>query len=356
MKEISAFLKELLSLPGLSAYEKPVSERIAAAWKPLVDKISVSRLGSLHAVRRGSADKPRPRILLAAHMDAIGLMATVIENGFIRFTEIGGVDPRILPGQPVTVHGQRDLPGIVIQPASFLLPPILNNHDPVPMDQLLIDTGLQPQEALSLVRPGSPISFAQPPMELAGNVICGHSLDNRASVAALTVCLQELQHINHKWDVWAVATSQEEETLGGALTSPFEIRPHIAIAVDVTFAKGPGVSDYKGFPFGKGVALGHGPNIHPAIHKAIRELAERLEIPFHLEAMPAQSGTDAMGLQITAEGIPTMVISIPLRYMHTPVEAVALKDIDRAGRLLAEFIARLETNFLDTISWDISNG
>jgi putative aminopeptidase FrvX len=196
------------------------------------------------------------------------------------------------------------------------------------------------------------ISFAQPPLELTGETLAGHSLDNRASVAAVTLCLQELRQVNHAWDVWAVASVQEEVSLAGALTSPFEIRPDMAVAIDVTFAKGPGVSDFRGFPMGKGPTLGWGPNIHPALYNAFNELADKLDIPHSMEAMPRHSGTDAYGMQVVAEGIPTMVVSIPLRYMHTPVEVVALKDIARTGHLLAEFIARLEPDFVQKIHWE----
>jgi len=351
MTDLSAFLKELLSLPGLSGYEGPVREVIARTWQPLVDELSTSRLGSLHGLRRGSGSEPRPRILLSAHMDAIGLMVTQIKDGFLRFTEIGGVDPRILPGQQVTVHGRREIPGVVVQPPERLLPPGYGDQ-PVAMEYLYVDTGLLPEEVQQLVRTGDLISFATLPLELSGETLAGHSLDNRASVAAVTACLDELAKTRHAWDVWAVASVQEEETLGGAITSPFDIRPDIAVAIDVTFAKGPGVSDYRGAPLGKGPTLGWGPNIHPALYKAFKELADQLDIPNSMETMPHMSGTDAMGLQIVAEGIPTMVISIPLRYMHTPVELIAMKDVTRVGQLLAEFIARLEPDFVDQIRWD----
>lgn len=351
MTDLSAFLKELISLPGLSGYEAPIREAIARTWQPLVDELSTSRLGSLHGLRRGCGSEPRPRILLSAHMDAIGLMVTQVKDGFLRFTEIGGVDPRILPGQQVTVHGRRDLPGVVVQPPEGLLPPG-HGEKPVAMEYLYVDTGLLPEEVAQLVRTGDLISFAQPPLELPGETLAGHSLDNRASIAAVTACLDELAKTRHAWDVWAVASVQEEETLGGALTSPFDIRPDIAVAIDVTFAKGPGVNDYRGFPLGKGITLGWGPNIHPALYQAFKELADRLDIPNSLDAMPRMSGTDAMGMQVVAEGIPTMVLSIPLRYMHTPVELISMKDVIRAGHLMAEFIARLEPDFVQKISWD----
>ncbi len=352
MIELTPFLKQLISLPGISAYEAPVRDVIAEAWRPLVDELHTSKLGSLHGLRRATAPAaggPK-RILLSAHMDAIGLIATRVVNGLVHFTEIGGVDPRILPGQPVTVYGRQALPGIVVLPADRLLPPT-QAEKPVAMEYLMVDTGLPPEEVARLVRPGDLIAFDQPPVELGGETLSGHSLDNRASVAALTLCLDELRHTSTAWDVWAVASVQEEETLGGAFTSPFEIRPDIAVAIDVTHAKGSGSSDYRSFPLGEGVTLGWGPNIHPAIYEAMQRLAKELEIPAVIEPMPGSSGTDAIGMQVVAEGIPTMVLGIPLRYMHTPVELVALKDIRRTAHLMAEFIARLEPVFLEKIHW-----
>jgi tetrahedral aminopeptidase len=352
MPDLKTHIKEMISLPGLSGYEDPIREVIANTWRPLTDELSVSRMGSLHALQRGAGPDPRPRILLAAHMDAIGMMATRISSeGLIYFTEIGGIDPRILPSTPVMVYGRRALPGIVAQPPDKFLPPAVRGN-PVPMEYLFIDTGLEGEEVKSLVRPGDLISFATEPFELPGNLIAGHSLDNRASVAALTACLEELSKIRHAWDVYAVATVQEEETLGGAFTSPVDIRPAMAVAVDVTFAKGPGVSDYRGRGLGKGAVLDWGPNTHPFIFESFKSLAERIDLPFEVEVYPRFSGTDAMGLQIVAEGIPTMVVSIPLRYMHTPVEVISISDVQRVGRLLAQFIAGLEPDFVDKIRWD----
>ena len=351
MYPFTDLLKQLISLPGLSAYEGPARAAIEASWRPLVDELSVSRLGSLHGLRKGRAPEPRPRLLLATHMDAIGLMVTGIQDGLLRFTEIGGIDPRILPGQLVTVHGRRDLPAVVIQPAERLLPPSQKDRA-VEMRYLFVDTGLLPEEVAQQVRIGDLISFAQPPLELPGDVLAGHSLDNRASVAAVTHCLYELQNRLFDWDVWAVATAQEEETLGGGLTSPFEIRPQLAIAIDVTFAKGPGASDHRTYGFGKGPTIGWGPNVHPALFRSFKEIAEELDMPYQVENMPGHSGTDAYAMQIVAEGIPTLVLGLPLRYMHTPVEAIVLKDIARCGRLLAEFITRLKPDYMETLRWD----
>lgn len=357
MPELKPFLKSLISLPGLSGYEDPVRTAIADAWRPLVDELTVSPLGSLHGLQRGSGAEPRPRILLAAHMDAIGMMVTgITPEGLLRFTEVGGVDPRILPSTPVVVHASRgelrELPGIIAQPPDRLLPKSQAGKPPK-IEYLLVDTGLEAEEVQAAVRVGDLVSFGTEPLELSGDTLAGHTLDNRASVAAVTVALEELTRTRHAWDVYAVATVQEEESLAGAYTSPFSIRPQLAVAIDVTFAKGPGASDWRSYPMNKGVTLDWGPNVHPALFNAFKEQAERLDLSVNLAVHPQYSGTDAMGIQIVAEGIPTMVLSIPLRYMHTPVEMVALKDITRTGRLMAAFIAGLEPDFMSTtMRWE----
>jgi len=351
MNEILPFLKKLISASGLSGHEAPIRELIAEQWGTLADEVSVSRLGSLHALKRGTLPEPRPSLLIAAHMDAIGLMVTSVVGEFLHVAEVGGIDARVLPGQLVIVHGRKELPGLIAQPAAHLLPPDERNG-PVALSNLLIDTGLTAPEVARLVRVGDLVSFAQAPIELGKDALAGHTLDNRASVAALTSCLDILQKRLLDWDLWAVASSQEEETLGGAATSAFQLRPSLAVAVDVTFASGPGTPSNRAYEMGNGVILGMGPNIHPALQKAFKELADRLEIPYKVEVTGAHSGTDAYTMQVAAEGIPTMLIGIPLRYMHTPVEVVSLKDIARAGRLLAEFAASLDAEFMNKLAWE----
>ncbi len=351
MADILPFLKSLLSAPGLSAYETPVMRLIEEKWRPLVTQTRLSRIGSLEALKQGAAAEPRPALMVATHMDAIGLMVTSLAGEFLHVTQVGGIDPRILPGTPVTVHGRADLPGVVVMPPARALPPGAA-EGVIALNDLLVDVGLSARELAEQVQIGDVVSFATQPVEMPDGIISGHTLDNRASVAVMTVALEELQAKQHAWDVWAVATSQEETTLGGAFTSAFGIHPQIAIAVDVTFAKGPGASDWQTFPLGKGPTLAMGPNMHPFLHKKLKEIADRLEIPTQLEFAPRHSGTDAYAMQVAADGIPTMLIGIPLRYMHTPVEMVAVKDIQRAGRLLAEFAAALEPDFAQKIVWD----
>src|SRR6476661_4703491 len=354
MTELLPFLKSLISVSGLSGYETPVADLIAEKWRPLVDEVSMSRVGSLHGLKKGRGKSPRPSVMIAAHMDAIGLRVSKIVDGFLHITNVGGIDVRVLPGAEVTVHASgtaEELPAVIAMPPARFLPESAGDGV-LAINYLLVDTGLLAREIDRKVRVGDLVSFANEPLELAGDVISGHSLDNRASIAALTVCLEELQNKPHAWDVWAVATVQEEVTLLGASSSAFALRPQIAIVVDGSFAKGPGANGWQTFPLAKGVGLCIGPNMHPFLHKQLKELAERLEIPWFLDVTPSHSGTDAFAVQTTGEGIPTALVEYPLRYMHTPVEMVALKDIQRVGRLLAEFIASLEADFVDTIVWE----
>lgn len=351
MIDLQKHLKDMISVSGLSGFEAPIREVIEQAWAPLTDEISVSKIGSLHGLKKGQGQDPRKRVLISVHMDAIGMMVTYIQDGLLRVTEIGGIDHRILPGQPVVVHGEEDLPGVIVQPPGFLLPKS-SGDGPIAMTHLLVDVGLYGDEVAEKVRIGDTVSYAQPPLDLSGDAMAGHTMDNRTSVAATTLCLEVLQSRIHDWDVWAVASVQEEETLGGALTSPFDIRPDIAIIVDVCFAKGAGSNDWSSLPFGGGVGIGYGPNIHPALYKMFEKKAKELEIPFNRDLMPKMSGTDAMAVQVVAEGIPCAVLGIPLRYMHTPVETVSLKDIRRTGRLMAEFITDLSPDTLEQIRWE----
>ncbi|PKN89656.1 MAG: hypothetical protein CVU45_06525, partial [Chloroflexi bacterium HGW-Chloroflexi-7] len=177
MKDITPFLLTLLSKPGLSGYEQSVSEIIAEEWHPLVDELTISPLRSLHGLRKAASKKKRPTVMIAAHMDAIGLMVKSVEHGLLSITTIGGIDPRVLPGQLVTVHGKIDLPGLV-----QLIPDRLINNQTSSKapekSQLFVDTGFTEKELDGLVKPGDVISFAQPPFELTGGYIAGHSLDN----------------------------------------------------------------------------------------------------------------------------------------------------------------------------------
>lgn len=366
--EIVELLRKLTETPGPSGLEDAVREALTDVWRPLADELIVDNMGNLLAIKRANAreedredgdDSPR-RLLLAAHMDEIALMvkefAQYPENGdadkdtmgFLRLTNVGGVDVRHLYGQAVTVHGERELPGIIGALPKHMLPDASSNKV-YSFDELVVDVGLPIAELRDVVSVGDFISFQQPLRKLLNDRVTSKALDNRASVAAVTIALEYLQDRRHDWDVIAVATVQEETRLLGAFTSAFAQRPDVAIAIDVTFAKGPGTKDSHLFEMDGGPTVGLGANVHPGVLKKLRDAAKAIEMDVHLEPHNRHSGTDALGLQIAREGIPTGLISIPIRYMHTMVETVATADIERTGRLVGEFAARLGEGFLEEI-------
>ncbi|MGD1997200.1 MAG: M42 family metallopeptidase [Anaerolineae bacterium] len=342
--EIIPLLKRLSETPGLPGHEGPIRELIRELWTPLVDEMREEGLGSLIALQRGSGPEPRSKLMLAAHMDEIGLRVSGIEKGFLRVIRVGGTDRRVLPGTEVTVHGRQDLPGVVGMRPPHVVPKE-EREKTVPWEKLFVDLGLPEEEIREKVRVGDPASFRRELTELKGGMVSGKALDNRASVAALTLALERLHRTEHTWDVVAVATVQEEMGLYGAATSAYGVAPDLAVAVDVTLAKQAGVSDDQAFPLGEGPTIGLGPNFHPQVVERIKETAEAHEIPYHIEPTPGRSGTDAWAIQVSREGIPTGLISVPVRYVHQPVETGSVKDVERAGRLLAAFAIGLEADF-----------
>ncbi len=337
-------LQDLADAPGAAGREEGIRETLEPLWRPLADEVRVDSMGNLIALQRGSGPEPRPAIMGAAHMDEIGLLVTGLEGAFLRVGDLGGIDRRVLLGLQVRVHGRRDLPGVIGSRPPHVLP-AAERQNVLPWHELFVDVGLPADEVAALMRVGDTVTIEQPLIALKSNRAAGKALDNRASVAALTLALEALRRRHHAWDFCAVATVQEEVGIKGAITSAYGVAPDLAVALDVTFAKQYNDSDSGTFELDKGPTIGIGPNFHPQIVKRLIEAAEGEEIPMAQEPLPGSSGTDAWGIQLAREGIPTGLISIPVRYMHQPVETVALRDIERAGRILAGFVSGLEEDF-----------
>lgn len=347
--DIVPLLKRLSQAQGLSGHEAGIRAVVLEEFGRFATETRVDKMGNAVALRRGSdrtarhSAPPRRSIMLATHMDEIGLMVAGVRHGFIHIVEVGDADARILPGQEVIVHGRRDLPGIVASTP----PHLLKAHERskiVSLDKLWIDVGLSARQVAQLVQVGDLISMRRAVLELKNGLLAGKAFDNRASVTAVAVCLEQLQHVQHAWDVLAVATVQEETALG-ATTSAFALQPDIAIAIDVTFGTQHGADGVETFPLGKGPTVNIGPNMHPKMTQGLLAAAKRIELEARLEPLPGNSGTDGWVIQTARSGIPTGIVAIPLRSMHTPVETVAIKDIERTGRLLAEFICGLDEEF-----------
>jgi tetrahedral aminopeptidase len=344
--DIANLLKQLSQAPGLSGHETEIRSVVLREWGRWAAATRVDKMGNALAICRGTdrTAAPRRSIMLATHMDEIGLMVAGVRHGFIHLAALGGVDARILPGQEVIVHGRRDLPGLVASTPPHLLKAAERNKV-TPFDHLWIDVGLPARQVEQLVRVGDLISLRRSVIELKNGLLAGKAFDNRASVAAVAVCLEQLRQAQYQWDVLAVATVQEEVSFLGAVTSAFALRPDVAIVIDVTYAAQHNATGVETFALDKGPTINVGPNIHPRLRQGLCDAAQRLELDARLEPLPGHSGTDGWAIQVAREGIPTGIVAIPIRSMHTPVEVVSVKDVERAGRLLAEFVRGLDEEF-----------
>ncbi len=348
--DLKQHLNTLCAIHAPSGHEAPVREAIRATWDDLVDEFDTDGLGSLIATLHGTGPVPRPRVMLCAHMDEIGLIVSEIVDGFIRTEKLGGIDYRSLLHQPVRVHGRETLRGVF-----GAAPPHMSRSRkkyPAGAD-LWIDVGLPAEDVARLVRVGDIITFDAPPVDLKGDRFAAKSLDNRASVAAVTLCLYELSFRAQCWDVVAVASAQEETFGQGAGAAAYKVAPDIAIVIDGTYGAQRGVGEDESFKLGAGPTISRGPNSHPKLVRAMRDCAEQQDVPLHVEPLPGNTGTDAWAIQVNRTGVPTILLSIPLRNMHSPSEIVDLRDIRRTGRLMAAFIASLEPDFMDTIAYQL---
>jgi len=345
-------LRHLSEAIGLSGHEAPAREWLRKTWEPFVDELRQDSLGSLIGLKRANSPeasgRPSPKLMIAAHIDEIGLIVSGIDKEFLRIQPVGGSDNRILLGNEVTVHGKRDLPGVVATRPPHVVPKE-ERDKVVPWDQLFVDVGLPAGQVEKLVKVGDLISTRRELTTLENRRVAGKALDDRACVAVLTLALERLVDVRHEWDVLAVATAQEETGIKGAMTAAYGVAPDLGVALDVTFGNQPGIPEAETYPLGEGPAIAVGPNFHPGLVARLREVAEAEEIPFQVEAIPGRSGTDAWAIQVTREGVPTALVSVPCRYMHQPVEMLDVADVERAARLLAALIAGLEVDFLESL-------
>ena len=354
--DLKAHLKRLCNGHGPSGYEAPIRDLLYPDWEPLVDSLEVGTLGSLIGIKRGigSADagvnRLHHRIMLSAHIDEIGMIVHHIDGAFLRVARLGGIDPRTLPGQPVIVHCDPPLRGVVGAPPWHTLADEQHSHY-APLIELVVDVGLSAEEVEQRVHVGDIITLDIAVIDLSPQRVTGKALDNRACVAVITACLDALQFRHHSWDVLAVASVQEEVGAFGAMTEAHRLNPDLAIALDVTFANQGGVSQPT-FALNGTPPIGLGANFHPALYRAVRAAGQRLEMDLRRDPIPMRSGTDGWPIQISQDGIPTALIQVPLRNMHSVVEIIDMRDVERAGRLLAEFISGLDNSFLDTLIWD----
>jgi putative aminopeptidase FrvX len=342
-----ALLDELLRTPGPSGYEGPA----AKVWREAASfaEITTDGLGSSVAtIGPGGDAADAPLVAVVGHIDEIGLVVTHIdEKGFLYFAPIGGWDPQILVGQRVTITGNEgQVPGVAGRKPIHLLDPE-QRKKVVKLKEMHIDIGAgDREEAQELVSVGDPVVIDSEPLAVAGGRLVSRSMDNRlGSYIALEALRRCHENARLKARFAAVAAVQEEIGLFGSRTASFTVRPDLAVAIDVTHATdAPGIDEKEvgTHPFGSGPVIGRGSTLSPRLYELLRDAAEEAGISYSVGASGNATHTDADSLQISRTGIPTGLVSIPLRYMHSPVEMVDLADVEATVELVVAFVESIE--------------
>jgi putative aminopeptidase FrvX len=343
---LSDGLRSLLTAAGPSGYERAPAAAFAALGKEFTDDVVIDVMGSVAARVRGT-QPGSPFLAIVGHIDEIGLIVTHIDDdGFISFTGVGGWDPMILVGQRVELLTREGtVLGVVGKKPIHLLRDEERKKAPEIRD-LHLDIGAPDGDAArAAVRIGDVAVIAGEPVEVMGDRVISRSMDNRlGSYIALEAARLGAEEGGAPGDVAALGVVQEEITFAGARTSAFALQPDVAIAVDVTHATdAPGI-DVKQegkHEFGQGAVIGRGSTLHPMVFELLHDAAERESIPFTVSASARGTGTDADAIHLSRAGVPTGLVSIGLRYMHSPVEMVQLSDIDACARLIAAFAKSL---------------
>lgn len=352
MSDDTSFLEKLLDAAGPSGFEV----RPARVWREeastFAAEVRVDVNGNSYATVNPGG---RPRVMLAGHIDEIGLQVTHIdEKGFLYVDEIGGWDPQVLVGQRVTILGKGgDVAGVIGKKAIHLMSSE-DREKASKTKKLWVDVGVSTaEEAAALgLRVGDPMVLTQGMVRLAGDRIASRAIDDRIGAYVVLEATRLLAESGCQASVTAVATAQEEigYSGGGARTSAYALEPDVALVVDVTFSTDvPDIEkkELGDHTIGGGPVLSRGSAAHEHVFEMLAAVAEEEGIPFSIQASPKYTRTDADGIFLTRAGVPTGLVSVPNRYMHSPNEVVSLSDVHNTARLLAAFIRRLtpETDF-----------
>lgn len=343
-KESYDFLKALQETPSPSGFEQPVQRIVRKRMKTFAGRIETDVHGNVVV---GLNPKGSPRVMLAGHCDQIGLMVNYIDdNGYIFVLAIGGLDPSVLPGSRVVVHTKHGPVDAVIgrKPVHVLKPE--ERGAKLELRELWVDIGAKnKKETEQVVSIGDPITFRLEMVHLGNDLVTSPAFDNKCGTFVVMEALRLCSIKRIKCALFAVSTVQEEVGLRGARTSCYGVDPQVGIAVDVTHA-----TDYPDIDkringdikIGSGPTISTGANINPPLEALLVKTAKAQRIPIQREAAPGGTGTDANAIQLSRSGVATALVSIPNRYMHTPVEIVSLSDLEAAAKLIAETVAAID--------------
>lgn len=343
-KESLEFLKSLIGTASPSGFEWGIQAILRRHMEPYCDEVRPDVHGNVIGVVNAGAPL---RVMLSGHCDEIGFMIMHIDDhGFLYFSSVGGVDPAVISGQRVTVHtAEGPVFGVIGRKPIHLLEPE-ERGKALKMHELFIDIGARKKkEAAKVVAVGDYATIDVGFRELRNGLAAGRGFDDRAGAFVVAETLRRLKGRKFKVAVYGVTSVQEEVGLRGAQTSAYGINPHVGIAIDVGFA-----SDFPGCEpkrtgeceLGKGPTLHRGPNINPVLARLMEASAKHNKIPIQITGEPRATGTDANAMQVSRSGVAAALVSVPNRYMHTPVEVISLEDLDNTSRLLADFLCELK--------------
>ncbi|HOL73311.1 MAG TPA: M42 family metallopeptidase [Bryobacteraceae bacterium] len=337
------FLKSILEAPSPSGYERPVQEIVRRYAAGFADEVTTDVHGNVIAVRNPGAPL---RVMLAGHCDQIGFLVRYIDNdGFLYVQPIGGWDPQIAVGQKMTVWTESGpVFGVIARKPIHLLTEE-ERKQVTKLKDLWIDIGAKDQaDACSRVRIGDPVTLELSFRQMLNERASAPAMDDKSGLWIAFEALRRTQSGKLNCALYAVSTVQEEIGLRGSKTSTFRVDPHVGIAIDVCHATDSPSIDKKqegDIALDKGPVIFRGPNMNPRVVEKLIEAAKSREIPYQLDAYGRATGTDANAIQITRAGVAAGLIGVPNRYMHSPVEMVSLRDLDRAADLLAAFALSL---------------
>jgi len=338
--DIQKILSEAAAICGPSGHEMLIAEYFAEQFKPYVDEVRVDCMNNVIAHKKGKG----PKVMLAAHIDEIALLVTKIEDdGSLRLGMIGGVDPRILPASRVWVHGREKLFGTIGALPPHLMKAEDRTHN-YKLENLHVDLGMPAERVRELVRIGDLVTFNVPATELLNGQFASKTMDDRACVTLLLCAAEYLQKLVCDADVYFVATASEEVGCQGASTAAFAIDPDLAIALDVDHATIPGSRPDTTVPLDK-LAMSVGPFIQPKLADRLMKCSKEHGASLTVTVAERATYTDADDISLSRAGVPSVLLSLPLKYMHTSVETIDTHVLKEGGRLLAHFVSELDAGW-----------
>ena len=335
------FLRQVTAIPGVTGDERAAAEFIAEAFRPFADEVSINALNCVIAHQKGSG----PKVLICAHLDEIGMMVSHIEkDGSLRLESVGGVDPRVLPGMRVRVYGKD---GVMTGVVGATPPHLLKEADRKEnynWENLFVDLGMSADRVREKVRIGDTVCFEARYVELKNNRVATKTADDRACVAIMLAAAERLTKMTHTADLYFVATCQEEIGSFGAMTAGFALAPDYGVAFDVCHADTPGAPPNSTSKI-TSLVTSKGPFLNPFLVKKLEETAKDNGVELQAAIDPRYTATDADELGVTRAGVPTVLLSLPIKYMHTNVETLDMHAVTEGARLLALYLASVEESW-----------